>query len=160
MQGLGYSLRPMASRGRPTKYHDRLTILAARLLAEKGYTNEQISAELEISIPTLVQWQKEYPDFSNAVKEGKAAPDDKVEASLYQRAVGFEYKAQKPMVVSLGSGAGSEIQYAEYTERVVPDVAAAFIWLKNRRPEKWRDKHEVSVDTAVEVKVSFDPRGL
>lgn len=23
---------------------------------------------------------------------------------------------------------------------VVPDTAAAFIWLKNRRPDKWRDK--------------------
>ena len=30
-----------------------------------------------------------------------------------------------------------------YTEHFPPDTAAAFIWLKNRQPDRWRDKKEV-----------------
>ena len=30
-----------------------------------------------------------------------------------------------------------------YTEHVPPDTTAMIFWLKNRRPEQWRDKREV-----------------
>jgi hypothetical protein len=30
-----------------------------------------------------------------------------------------------------------------YTEHCPPDVAAAFIWLKNRDPDRWRDVQNV-----------------
>ena len=30
-----------------------------------------------------------------------------------------------------------------YEEHFPPDTAAAFIWLKNRQPHRWRDKKEV-----------------
>lgn len=157
MQGLGYSLRPMAKMGRPTKYHDRLTMLAARLLAEKGMTDVQIAEELEVTEATITGWKKKYPDFFSSLKEGKSSADDKVEAALYQRAIGFVNP--KAVKIFMPQGAPEPI-YAPYEEYYAPDVAAAFIWLKNRRPEKWRDKHEVALDTAVEIKVSFDPRGL
>jgi hypothetical protein len=44
--------------------------------------------------------------------------------------------------------AGSNEERAEIVEvrRHVPaDVAAAIFWLKNRRPEKWREKSQVAV---------------
>jgi hypothetical protein len=30
-------------------------------------------------------------------------------------------------------------------DEIPPDTAAAFIWLKNRRPGSWRDKHEQEI---------------
>ena len=36
-----------------------------------------------------------------------------------------------------------------YTEHFPPDTAAAFIWLKNRQPHRWRDKKEVSATADV-----------
>ena len=30
-----------------------------------------------------------------------------------------------------------------YTERYPPDTTAAIFWLKNRRPDLWRDKHRI-----------------
>ena len=33
------------------------------------------------------------------------------------------------------------------TKEVVPDVRALLFWLKNRRPDKWRDKPEIPGDT-------------
>ena len=34
----------------------------------------------------------------------------------------------------------------EYIEHYPPDTTAAIFWLKNRQPEKWRDKKEVDAN--------------
>lgn len=34
----------------------------------------------------------------------------------------------------------------ETEEEVAPDVTAAIFWLKNRKPEEWRDKRDVEID--------------
>jgi hypothetical protein len=39
--------------------------------------------------------------------------------------------------------APKEPVYAHYTEHIPADVTAAFIWLKNRDPEHWRDVQNV-----------------
>jgi hypothetical protein len=39
------------------------------------------------------------------------------------------------------SFAGQSWEHA-YTERYPPDTTAAIFWLKNRRPDLWRDRHE------------------
>jgi hypothetical protein len=33
--------------------------------------------------------------------------------------------------------------YAHYVQHCPPDVGAAFIWLKNRDPERWRDQQQI-----------------
>ena len=48
------------------------------------------------------------------------------------------------MKIFMPAGAQEPV-YAPYTEHYPPDTAAAFIWLKNRRKQDWRDKSEVSV---------------
>jgi hypothetical protein len=65
---------------------------------------------------------------------GKGPADDRVERSLYQRAVGYSYNAVKIMQNN------GEPVYAEYVEHVPPDPGAAKLWLINRRPEDWREK--------------------
>jgi len=35
-----------------------------------------------------------------------------------------------------------DVTVTEVTKHYPPDTAAAFIWLKNRRPDLWRDKQE------------------
>ena len=41
-----------------------------------------------------------------------------------------------------------------YREHVPPDVTACIFWLKNRRPDLWRDRH----DLAATVKTPEDTR--
>jgi hypothetical protein len=58
----------------------------------------------------------------------------RVERSLYERANGYNYEA-----VRIFMPAGSEQPVVvHYVEHCPPDVGAAFIWLKNRDPERWR----------------------
>ncbi len=35
------------------------------------------------------------------------------------------------------------ITEAPYTERYPPDTAACIFWLKNRQPDKWKDKQDL-----------------
>ena len=78
-------------------------------------TNTSIAAALGVHVDTVIEWRKIYPAFSDAVKTAKERADDQVESALYHNA------------------------------NVKHNVAAQIFWLKNRRPDKWRDKieHEV-----------------
>jgi hypothetical protein len=49
---------------------------------------------------------------------------------------------------------GSEVKTVEYKEHVPPNPTSIIFWLKNRRPDRWRDKHDV--ETSGEVRAIFD----
>ena len=121
--------------GAPTKYDPDRHPEYARALAIEGLTNEEIAKQIGINKTTLHEWVKKHPDFSNSIKEGKAESDAKVEMSLYKRALGYTYTERK--VIDLSDG-GTRIETV--VKEVVPDVGAQCMWLKNRRPDKWRDR--------------------
>jgi hypothetical protein len=75
------------------------------------------------------------PAFGEALKLGKKEADERVERSLYSRAVGYHYDAVK---IFLPYGAKEPV-YAPYVEHVPPYTTAAIFWLKNRDPAHWRD---------------------
>ena len=53
------------------------------------------------------------------------------------------YKNQHPeLVEALKRGKVD----ADDAVEVPPDVTAAIFWLKNRRPERWRDRHELGIE--------------
>jgi hypothetical protein len=63
----------------------------------------------------------------------------RVERSLYERANGYSYDAVK---IFMPAGSKQPV-VVHYTEHCPPDVGAAFIWLKNRDPDRWRDSQVV-----------------
>ena len=46
------------------------------------------------------------------------------------------------------------------TKEIPPDVTAAIFWLKNRRPEKWRDRHEFGFEGNIPVKLIEEEKDL
>lgn len=111
--------------------------LLMSLLAEKGKTNQEISDILGIDIATFYRWQQK-PEVREAIKKAKEEPDDRVERSLFERAIGYSHPEEKVHFLSDG-----EVVTYQTRRHYPPDTAAAFIWLKNRRPERWRDKTEI-----------------
>jgi hypothetical protein len=103
---------------------------------------------LEISEATLNNWKQEHPKFLESIKRGKLQADATVAKSLYHRACGYSHKA-----VKIFQHGGQTIEH-EYIERYPPDTAAAIIWLKNRRPQEWRDRMEVA------SLLKLDPKSL
>lgn len=95
----------------------------------------------EIEVRTLYRWKHDHAEFCQALKAGKEVADDRVERSLYQRAIGYE---QDEVKIFMPANALAPV-YAEYRAKVAPDVTAAIFWLKNRRRDAWRDKQEVEL---------------
>lgn len=140
--------------GRPTKYRADYA-RQAKLFAEKGAATDEILAELfNVSVTTINAWKKAHPRFSLSIKEGKEAPNKKVERSLFERATGYSHPDTKVLVVS------GEVEMVDVTKHHPPDTAAAFIWLKNRDPDRWRDKHEVDHSGTVNLKIDADDDNL
>jgi hypothetical protein len=121
--------------GRPTDYRDEFAE-QARKLCELGATDIELADFFEVDTRTIYRWRNSHDDFCQAVKAGKGACDDRVERAFYNRAVGYTFESEKIFQ------AGGEIIRAPTLEHVAPDAGAALNWLKNRRPDQWRDKVE------------------
>ena len=126
--------------------------------ARDGLTDEQIAHNMGISRETLSQWRKKYSDISDTLKRGKEVVDREVENALLQKALGFKEtvrKAIKCKEVKYDNGKRvSEKEHIEYAEEEVyvpPDTTAQIFWLKNRRPDKWKDKQDVQVSGTLEA---------
>jgi hypothetical protein len=123
--------------GRPPKYTPEFAE-QARKLCLLGATDEEIAAFFEVEVRTVYRWKLDHDEFCQALKAGKAEADERVERSLYQKAVGYRQQAVK---IFMPAGATNPV-YADYVENLAPDTTAAIFWLKNRRPQEWRDKQE------------------
>ncbi|WP_033456662.1 helix-turn-helix domain-containing protein [Bordetella bronchiseptica] len=124
---------------RPSKYKPEFAVQAKKLAA-LGATDMEVAEFFGVTDRTIYRWKAEFKPFCQASKAGKSTADDRVERALYQRAVGYSYHTEK-----LFQHDGSVVR-AKISTHVPPDVAASFIWLKNRRPELWRDKPDPTND--------------
>ena len=103
-------------------------------------TATQIANHLGIAVSTLYLWMNEHPAFMEAVKRRRAQADDEVEGSLYGRAKGYTATITEDRLDKEG------ITHTLAKEiHVAADPNAGLNWLKNRRPEEWRDKKEVEI---------------
>lgn len=129
----------MAERGRPTDYKPEYAE-QARKLCELGATDSDLADFFGVSDRTIYRWAARHEEFCQALKVGKDVADERVERSLYHRAVGYSYDAVKIF------NASGEPLTVPYREHVAPDTTAAIFWLKNRRKGEWRDRlaHEHS----------------
>lgn len=127
----------MAKKGRPSAYRNEFA-KQAKKLCELGATDQELADFFEVDVRTVYRWKHDHEDFCQALKSGKDSADERVERSLYQRAIGYEQDEVKIFM----PGGASEPVYAPFRAKVAPDVTAAIFWLKNRRSQEWRDKRE------------------
>ena len=127
--------------GRPGGYSEALLPVVVKACAQ-GATDEEIAQLLGVSTRTVYRWAAEHAKFRQALKVGKDAADDRVERSLFNRAVGYSFDSEKIVTVSDGKD-GSHIERIPIVEHVPPDTTAQIFWLKNRRKDAWRDKQDI-----------------
>lgn len=131
--------------GRPTKYNPKYHDPWVRSLAREGLSGKEIASELGIAESTLYKWASENPGFSECINQGRSLADSMVADSLYRKALGGTVKETRKVVIKDEKG-GKESKHVEMVEverEVMPDTGAAIFWLKNRQPDKWRDRREV-----------------
>lgn len=131
--------------GRPPAFKEEHARQAEKL-AELGATDQEIADFFNIDVRTVYRWKHDHPEFCQALKTGKDVADERVERSLYQRAIGYEQEE-----VKIFMPAGAEVPvYAPFRAKIAPDVTAAIFWLKNRRRDDWRDKQEHDLNHGVQ----------
>lgn len=108
--------------------------------ARNGLTDEQIAKNMGISCSTLYDWKNKYSDISESLKRGKEVVDVLVENALFKRALGYEYKE-----VTKEYGVTTKV----VTKHMAPDTTAQIFWLKNRRPDLWRDRKNIDMNAKV-----------
>lgn len=125
------------------KFHDHV----AWALAVEGKTDEQIAKVFGISERTITQWKHRHSSLVEALKQGKAEADAKVTRTLYQRAVGTTVKTKR-VIVEMDKEGNQKPAKIETTEQeIAGDVTAQIFWLKNRKPDLWREKKDINVNT-------------
>lgn len=118
-------------------------ILKLEAWARDGLTEADIANNIGISTVTLWDWKNKHPNILNALKKGKEVADIIIENALYKRALGYDYEEIKTITASDGT-----IITKTITKKHMPaDVTAQIYWLKNRKPDIWREKVEVESDT-------------
>lgn len=107
--------------------------------ARNGLIDAQIAKNMGITTQTLYEWGRKYPSISDALKRGKKPVDDEVENALLKSALGFEYEETITEIIESPDGTQRK-QIKRIKRYSPPSNTAQIFWLKNRRPEKWRDK--------------------
>lgn len=122
--------------GRKSK-HTSAMDNTAKNLCEQGVTDAELANFFKVNERTLNNWKKQFPLFFQSLKRGKEMADAQVEASLFQRATGYSVPD-----VHISSYEGN-ITVTPIIKHFAPDVTAQIFWLKNRKPQDWRDKQDI-----------------
>lgn len=116
---------------------DGLLLLAG--WARDGLTDEQIAHNMGVSVRTLSNYKEKHLPILQALKKGKEIVDIEVENALLKKALGHKETVRKPMRIKVDRDT-EQIVYADEEVYIPPDTTAQIFWLKNRKPEQWRDK--------------------
>lgn len=130
----------MAAKGKYQRWltPDGLTLLEG--WARDGLTEVQIAQKMRIGMSTLSDWKNRYPEILEALKKGKEVIDIEVENALLKRALGYDYTESWEEIQPDGY-----VRTRTMRKHMPADTTALIFWLKNRKPEVWREKQVVEV---------------
>ena len=125
--------------GRPSKF-DKLWEQHQDKLAKlysAGLTDKEVAELLEITDRTIENWKVKHTEFFQALKLWKEGADSRVEKSLYERACGYSHLDTDIRVIQ------NKIVKTDIVKHYPPDATSMIFWLKNRQPDKWREKQDI-----------------
>lgn len=128
------------AKGKYEKWLEPEGLLLLEAWARDGLTDEQIANNIGVRRETLYDWIKKHPNISNALKKGKEVVDTEVENALLKRALGYSYTETTK---ERDKSTGELVVTKTVVKEVVPDTTAQIFWLKNRKPDEWRDKKSI-----------------
>ena len=118
--------------------------------ARDGLTDKEIAHNMGIGLSTFNKWKKENVIFSKYLKKSKNVADRIVENSLFKRANGFEYtETTEERVFNPLKNKFEMVVTKKVNKVVLPDTTAQIFWLKNKKPDVWRDRREVENTEAI-----------
>lgn len=133
------------AKGKYQKWLEPENLLLLESWARDGCTDEQLAKKMGINVATLYKWKTKYSNIDEALKKGKEVVDTMVENALLKRAMGYKYTETKKKVE-----AGIVTEVVTTIKEVPPDTTAQIFWLKNRKPDQWREKQQVDISGSLD----------
>ena len=119
--------------------------------ARDGLDKQQIANNCGVGIASLISWEKKYPEIAQALKRGREIADIEVENALFKTACGYEYEeVTEERKLNPETGKFEMVVTKKVRKQVQPSNTAQIFWLKNRRPDTWRDRREIDNSDALE----------
>ena len=124
--------------------------------ARDGLIQKDIAHNMRCSLKTLQNWRDKYPEIKAALLAGKEVADRIVENALYRSATGYTATVKEPVKVRdieydpvTGKKLSERERYITVEKEIhIPaQVTAQIFWLKNRKPQEWREKHDVVMES-------------
>lgn len=121
--------------------------------ARDGLTTDQIAMKMGCHPATLYRWQNLHNEIYEALKRGKEVVDRQVEQSLLKSALGHEYEEVKTYIEETAGGKKKRIEKTK--KYIPPNSTAQIFWLKNRKPDEWREKQNIEYNGNVNSKIDL-----
>lgn len=119
--------------GRPSKFKDIDQELLKKLYLA-GHTDFEICHFMKMTTSMLYRYQLDNPKFRESILGWKKAADERVERALFERARGYSHKTEEVFC------AFGQVTRVETVKHYPPSEVACMFWLKNRKPQEYRDK--------------------
>lgn len=133
--------------GCPTDYKVEYNELAYNYCL-LGATDKKLANFFDVVEKTINNWKKEHPKFLQSIRAGKEIADMDVAKSFFNNAKGFVAVSRKPIKIRVWDSEAKrlveKIEMTTETTQHAPNTEAGKFWLKNRQPEMWKEKSEVS----------------
>lgn len=136
---------------RPTDYREEYAEQAYNYCL-LGATNDELATFFDVHVSTIYQWKLDHESFSDALKRGKEMADARVARALFSRATGYSHED-----VDIKMYEGNIIE-TPTIKHYPPDATSMIFWLKNRQPDKWREKREVAEVDADDGEITINVR--
>jgi len=123
--------------GRPTKYQPEFAEQAYKLCL-LGATDSEMADFFEVCVATVQNWKNDFPEFLDAIRNGKIKADAEIAYKLYGRASGAEWEEEQAIKIKTGQFTEA-VEIVKVKRAAPPDTAALIIWLTNRQKALWRN---------------------
>lgn len=121
--------------------------------AMDGCTDQEIAKNMGVAYSTLRVWRDTHSAISAALKRARDVTDRRVEHRLFDMTQGYTVQVKKVFKVKKESYdekgrkiVNEELQTAIEEVHIPANVTAQIFWMKNRKPDKWRDKPDAAKD--------------
>jgi len=126
-----------------SEYRPEYAETASQLCAKFGYIDVQLAEWFKVDVRTIHRWKLAHPEFSDALRVGKAETDDLVERGTVAGINGYYVDVDE--MDRFGN-------VKTMRKWIAGNPHAGMKWLAARRPEQYREqkevKHQLSMDDA------------
>ncbi len=131
--------------------------------SRNGAPEEEIAKKLDVAYSTFRQYKAEHEELQEVMRLQREHADLDIENALFKKAKGHivsvkkAFKCREVYYDDHGRRCEKEeIKTAEEDMYIPPDTVAAIFYLKNRKPEVWKDMHNIQHSATEAEKSKLD----